>query len=623
MPPLVLGATGALLGAIIGTIGIRNLISPYFYSRTLFPAFMVKLWNPALLPALEVLAVIVALSIYSPFFCIIVTFRRHIISINYIYRSILPAPPLNAKIYIKAVELKNDPRKNDLESGQPRLSLISTSRRSSANSVKTVTNEVGSAGKQNPTVPTITPPTSTTLNATNTVGGQSATQGIATTTSSTTPPPNPSSSNANPKRQSVGSIAYETAPKHAVPVPQSKRSSVSSISGAPGAPQNPQQQQPHGPSSKRPSSSGPSSSPSSQQQQHHHHQQQQQQQHYKQQQPPQPGSKRPSTNQLYPNPQQQQQQQYPISNSRRQSTASFQSTATHHRKRQPPPKSTPARLRRHRLPYQKSPTKILKSLFRIITPTSTAIIIYIVITKFGNSSTLQGPSQVMGLYASLISIICACAIIPISDRIFKLTLTPLRKQPLPKETISKLCKEQQNLIQVSNSSSSTSTPLPSTKLTEQELYELNTAMLIKINEARRGKGRGDALGPLRVWMRDLGLKSGAEMELKALHDFVRYCGVWGNTSLNKRRSRGLSIGGNGGGGTSNVVINGDGAVSVTIHRGSRGINGGGSVRVHNMYKVTLDKRGSLDIEVWTVEELPLPTAPFLVAGIGSNVKSSA
>jgi hypothetical protein len=83
--PAILGSIAFLFGLGIGFLGLRNILSPYFYSRTLLPVFLVKLWNPAILPFLEIIAVIIALSIYLPIFSVIVTIRRYLISFNYLF----------------------------------------------------------------------------------------------------------------------------------------------------------------------------------------------------------------------------------------------------------------------------------------------------------------------------------------------------------------------------------------------------------------------------------------------------------------------------------------------------------------------------------------------------------
>ncbi|KAJ3415873.1 hypothetical protein HDV05_003937 [Chytridiales sp. JEL 0842] len=87
--PAVLGSLAFLFGLTVGYLGLRNIISPYFYSRTLLPMFLVKLWNPAILPLLEIIAVLVALAAYLPFFSLVVTLRRLVISFNYLLTSSL------------------------------------------------------------------------------------------------------------------------------------------------------------------------------------------------------------------------------------------------------------------------------------------------------------------------------------------------------------------------------------------------------------------------------------------------------------------------------------------------------------------------------------------------------
>ncbi|KAJ3095430.1 hypothetical protein HDU97_006923 [Phlyctochytrium planicorne] len=85
----VIAGCGLVLGVTTGTIGVRNAFNPLFYSRTVLPLFIVKVWFPALLPLLELLAVALALAIYFPILCIGSTMRRTIRSTWFLMRALV------------------------------------------------------------------------------------------------------------------------------------------------------------------------------------------------------------------------------------------------------------------------------------------------------------------------------------------------------------------------------------------------------------------------------------------------------------------------------------------------------------------------------------------------------
>ncbi|KAJ3219688.1 hypothetical protein HDU67_010050 [Dinochytrium kinnereticum] len=88
-PLILITLSGAVMGVIIAVIGIRNAFNPLFFSRTVVPAFIEKVWFPALLPTLELVAVLVSLAIYLPIMCTGATIRRVVRSFWFLIRAIL------------------------------------------------------------------------------------------------------------------------------------------------------------------------------------------------------------------------------------------------------------------------------------------------------------------------------------------------------------------------------------------------------------------------------------------------------------------------------------------------------------------------------------------------------